>query len=344
MWGDVLKAATLLTLGAMASTALAGCPTGEPGDDDDSTGGAGITFSGTLVDADRGGELEDCLVGEALADAVESGADGRFSLGLSGAGATVHVLCAGGVIRSFRLPEGPMSFDWEIPVDMGSGPDLGVECVPNIAGDAEATGVAAGEGSMELRVLTASSTGSWNTTLPSAGWTVQISGFLRVPQGPYLVIGKAHGGSVGGFAVSDTLTCDGNGSSPTTELDLQPVTTSTLSGTWSPASGTDYLFAASSPLAGVDAKFQWYDYDLVHTYSADSGTFSLEVLDGLGTGEPEVAACQRASDGRMTCTFQQGITDGADLGAMPEFVSLAASLDGGDIVVTAIVLRFTTHG
>jgi len=326
----------LIILGAAA--ALVGCPTGEPGDDDDSTGGggSGITFAGTLIDADRDDPLEGCEVGETLADAVETGADGRFSLELSAAGATVHARCSGGVLRSFRLPEGPTSFDWTIPVDMFSGPDLGVECLPNVSGDAEPTGLAAGEGSMELRVLTDASTGSWNTTLPSAGWTVQISGFLRVPEGPYVVIAKAHGGSVAGFAISDTLTCDGNGSAPTTELELQAVSTTTLSGSWTPAAGSDYFFAASSPLADVDAKFQWYDYDVVHGATADATSWDLELLDGLGTGTPEVAACQRASDNRLTCLFTRGVTDGADLGSMPEFVSLAASMNGDDMRVTPI--------
>ncbi len=323
---------------ALASAALlaAGCPTGGVDDDDSTGGGDGITFAGRLVDADRGNGLDGCLVGETVDGAVESGSDGGFSLQLSGAGATVHVDCDGGVLRSFRLPEGPAAFNWDIPVNMGTGPDLGVECVPNISGDAEDVGIAAGEGSMELRLLTDSSTGSWNTTLPSQGWTVQITGFLRVPQGPYLVIAKAHGGSIPGFAISETLTCDGNGASPTTDLELAAVTTTSLSGTWSPASASNYSFAASSPLAGVDPKFQWYDFDVLHDSSANSGTFDLELLEGVGSGVPTVAACQTTSDGRKTCMFREGVTDGADLGSMPEYVSMGASMSGGDMRVTPV--------
>ncbi len=329
MWGGIWKSCLVVAVAMLAI----GCP---PDDDDDSAG-TGPTFAGTLVDADRNDQLlEGCLVGETVADAVESGADGTFSLELSEAGATVHVDCDGGVLRSFRLPDAPTAFDWEIPVDMGTGPDLGVQCVPNISGDAEPVGLAAGEGRMELRVLTETATGSWDTTLPSAGWTVQVTGFLRVTQGPYLVIAKAHSGSIPGFAVSETLTCDGNGSSPTTELELAAVQTTSLTGSWSPASGSNYFFAASSPLAGVGDEFLWYEYDIVHTSSASSSTFELELLDGVGVGDPTVAACQQASDGRQTCLFQQGVTDGDDLGDMPEYVSLDASVNGSDIRITAL--------
>ena len=335
MWGEDRKSQLVLTV-AGAALLMGGCPTDVVDDDDTTDGGDGITFAGRLVDADRGDGLDGCLVGETFDAAATSGADGSFSLQLSAAGATVHVACDGGVLRSFRLPEGPAAFNWEVPVDMGTGPDLGVECGPNISGDAEPVGVAAGEGSMELRLLTDSSTGSWDTTLPSQGWTIQVGGFLRVPQGPYLVIAKAHGGSIPGFAVSDTLTCDGNGSSPATDLDLAPVPTTSLSGTWSPAAGSSYFFAASSPLAGVDAKFQWYEYDVVHTATADATSFQLELLEGIGTGDPTVAACQSATDGRRTCKFRQGVTDGEDLGGMPEFVSMSASMNGGDMRVTPI--------
>lgn len=322
---------TILTI-AGAVLALGGCPSEVPTDDDDSTG---LTFAGTLVDIDRGDPLEDCSVGETLDGAVQSGADGRFELELSAEETTVHIKCSGGVLRSFRLPPGT-SFDWEIGVDMGTGPDLEVECLPTISGDAEPTGLAAGEGRMELRVLTDSATGAWTTNLPSAGWTVNITSFLRVPQGPYLAIGKAHSGSIPGFAISETQTCDGNGSAPNVDLELQAMTTTSLSGSWSPASGADYTFAASQPLSGVDAKFQWYDYDVVHTSTADGSTWELELIDGIGTGTPEVAACQAASDGRSTCLIRRDITDGADLGAMPEFVSLATNMNGEDMVITPV--------
>jgi hypothetical protein len=299
-----------------AAWALAACPEPEPEPEPEPQPEASdLRF--VVVDGITEAPVEECLVGETVEAAVTTGEDGVAALAVA-RGASVHVLCEGAVLRSFRLPDVDV-LDWTVPVDRGgSAFDPETWCMPNVEFDGSALGIASGDGSLEIRVLTAERTGRYGSAYYPL---LNLEAYLAVPPGDYEVLARAYGGEVAGFARSGTLNCPGDGAAPDLSLALAPLSVTSRNGTWAGLADADsYDLALRRSAGGVGG---WYGYRVDHSLLASDTGFTVEMADGIGEGGIDLDACAERADGAEACVTRVGVAESGtlDVGALPGFVA-----------------------
>ncbi len=299
---------------------LFGCPTVEPEPEPEPEPITETHVQGTLVDRDSDEALADCEVGVERADAVSSDSSGAFELVVD-VGAVVHILCPETPLHSFAVPE-LASIDWTIPVNRGTGQDPATSCYPTMSMDATALGDNGGQ--LELRVLNATDTASLVNDFYQE---LTLSNIFMVPEGDYRLYARAFGGDQGGFGTSTLLSCAGDGSNPTIEVDVMPVTLQDLQGTWSgAAAGAEFSMLAYQQLD--DADFGWWSQRVDHTSSGNPNGWTLTVAEGIGAGQLDVEACQTVGD--STACVNRLAVDTSGTVAVGDLVSPA------DVVATLV--------
>ena len=319
---------------SLLAALLLGCPTVEPEPEPDPEPLTETTVHGTLVDRDTDDALSDCEVGVAREDAVLSDGDGAFELVVD-LGDVVHVLCPETPLHSFAVPE-LESIDWTIGVDRGTGMDGGV-CYPTMQMDATALGDNGGE--LELRILNATDTASLTNDFYQ---TLTLSNIFLVPAGDYRLYARAYGGEQGGFGASALMSCAGDGSNPTIEVDVMPVDLYDVQGTWSgAAAGADFSVHAWQQLDDPD--FSWWSQDVAHTSSGNPNGWSATVAEGIGAGQLDLEACQTVGES-TACVNRLDVDDSGTvpLGELVAPADVVATLVSGQRLSVSLPVELSS--
>jgi hypothetical protein len=147
-----------------------------------------------------------------------------------------------------------------------------------------------------------------------------------VPEGDYKLYARVYGGTEGGFGASTLQHCDGDGSGPNVEVEIEPLTQRELQGTWSGATaGAEFSINAYQLLD--DADFDWWSQEIAHTSSGNPNGWSVTVTDGIGTGPLDLEACQTVGES-LACVNRVAVDDTGTipLGELVPPASVVASL------------------
>ena len=321
---------------ACALAILAGCPEPEPEPDPEPDPLMETVVSGVLVDRDSGEALADCEVGVERTDAVLSDSSGEFELTV-GLGAIVHVLCEETPLHSFAVPE-LETIDWTVRINRETGPDPASSCSPTLAMDATALDADNG-GHVELRYLSAVGTMSWTSIFWQSTTTPNL---FIIPEGDYKLLAHAYGGTEGGFGLSAPQSCAGDGSSPTIDVEVTPLTLRQIQGTWSgAAAGAEFEVNAYQQLE--EGELDWWWQEVAHTSSGNPNGWSATVADGIGFGPLDLEACQTVN-GSMACVSRVAVDDSGTvpLGELVAPESVVASLIADQRLSVSLPVEFSS--